>query len=489
MDAHPKPAMTIAASASVRLREINELPGPRGLPLVGNLLQVRMGRMHQTIERWADEYGPFFRFELGGRRFLGVADHEAVAAILRERPGTFRRSLRMDEIWREIGLDQGVFGANGDAWRGQRRMVMAGFDPSHVRDFSPQLVAVAQRLQRRWQRAARAAQAIDLKADLTRFTVDAIAGLAFGTDVNTLESDSDVIQHHLDKIYPAIFRRAMSLVPYWRYVRLPSDWRLQRSVAAVNAGVNGFIANARHRLACQPGLRERPRNLLEAMLVAADQPGSGLTDRDVAGNVLTMLLAGEDTTANTLSWLVYLLARNPQALRHAQDEVRRVAGEGPASFTLEQMASLDYVEACLHETMRLKPVVPFHTYQALQDTTVADIQVSPDMVICTVMRHDGMAERYFPDPLRFDPQRWLGTGGTWQTTRSAKRVSMPFGGGPRICPGRYLALLEMKMATAMLLGSFDIESVTTPGGREAEEHASFAMEPVGLRMRLRERAT
>ncbi len=482
--------MTTAAPASKavsRPRTLDDLPGPRGLPLVGNLLQIRMGTMHQTIERWADEYGPFFRFELGGRRFLAVADHEAVTAILRERPDSFRRSVRMDEIWQEIGLDQGVFGANGEAWKRQRRMVMAGFDPAHVKAYFPALVRVVQRLQGRWLGAALSRRSVDLKADLTRFTVDAIAGLAFGADVNTLESDDDVIQQHLDKIYPAIFKRAMSLVPYWRYVKLPADRELERSVAAVNQAVHGFIAKARERMARTPELREHPTNLLEAMIVASELPGSGVNDHDVAGNVLTMLLAGEDTTANTLSWLIYLLARNPEALKRAQNEVLRKAPDLHA-FTPEQMSGLDYVEACIHETMRLKPVVPFHTYQALHDTMVADIQVPPGVVIVTVMRHDSVSDRHFAQPRSFLPERWLGEQAAGQGLSSAKRVSMPFGGGPRICPGRYLALLEMKLAVAMLLGRFDVERVDTPDGGTAREHASFAMAPVGLRMTLRDRS-
>ena len=85
-------------------------------------------------------------------------------------------------------------------------------------------------------------------------------------------------------------------------------------------------------------------------------------------------------------------------------------------------------------------------------------------------------------------ERWLGDGGPAQAATAIKRVSMPFGAGPRICPGRYLALLEIKMAMATLLGRFDIAEVTTPDGAEPREHLSFTMAPVGLRMRLRERA-
>ena len=478
-------AMNAPASAPV-LRNIDDLPGPRGLPLIGNLLQIRRARIHRNVEAWCRQYGPYFRFGIGGRTFLVVADHEALGAVLRDRPDGFRRTLRFEQVGLEMGLDPGVFAAHGENWRRQRRMVMAGFDPAHVKAYFPSLMKVTQRLQGRWQKAARGGVRIDLQADLMRFTVDAISGLAFGADINTLESNDDVIQQHLNRIFPAMFKRILAPVPYWRYVKFPSDRRLERSVIEVKAAIQRFIAEARARMQADPSLREHPRNLLEAMIAAADLGDSGLGDRDVAGNVLTMLLAGEDTTANTLAWMIYLLQRNPEALRRAQDEVRRLAGD-PVAFTPEQMNALDYVEACANETMRLKPVAPFMAQQALRDTTIADIRVPAGTVIWGVFRNDSVDERYFPNASAFDPQRWLGEAGSAQAVSSAKRISMPFGAGPRVCPGRYLALLEMKMAMAMLLGRFDIESVDTPDGAEAQELLAFTMAPVGLRMKLRER--
>jgi cytochrome P450 len=473
-------------TASLTLRNIEDLPGPRGLPLLGNMLQVRREHIHQNVEQWAREYGPFFRFHLGGMKVLAVADHEAFAAVLKDRPDGFRRLQRLQDISCEMGLAPGVFSSNGEAWRRQRRMVMASFDPGHVRAYFPSLLKVTQRLHGRWQAAARTGAAIDLQADLMRFTVDAIAGLAFGTDINTLESDDEVIQRHLDKIFPALFKRILSLLPTWRVLRLPSDRQLERSVAEVNAAIQGFIAQARERMRADPARRDHPSNLLEAMIVAADHSDSGLDDRDVAGNVLTMLLAGEDTTANTLAWMIHLLQRNPAALQRAQDEVRRVAGDAGA-LTAEQMGALDYVEACAHETMRLKPVAPFLPLQALRDTSIADIRVPTGTIVWGVLRHDSVDARHFADPLAFEPQRWLGAGGPAYIASSGKRVSMPFGAGPRVCPGRYLALLEMKMVMAMLLGRFEIEAVDTPDGKEARERMAFTMAPVGLRMRLRER--
>ena len=482
----PIDAVTDPAAHAPTLRRIDDLPGPPGLPLLGNLLQIEKASMHLKVEQWSREYGPLFHFRLAKRHFLVVADHEAVGSMLRDRPDGFRRTERLDELWREMGFQPGLFGANGDAWRRQRRMVMAGFDPGHVKAYFPSLQKVALRLRGRWQKAARAEASIDLQADLMRYTVDAITGLAFGADVNTLESDDEVIQHHLDPIFPALFRRAMAPVAYWRVLRLPADRRLDRSVKHVVAAIEGFIAQARERMHADPSLREHPGNLLEAMIAAVDSEGSGVDDRDVAGNVLTMLLAGEDTTANTLAWMIHLLHSNPEALARARDEVRRIAPDA-AAFTPGQMNALDYVEACAHETMRLRPVAPILVLQAERDTVLADVRVPKGTIVWSVMRHDSVGAAYFADPLAFDPGRWLADGNPRPAAGSAKRVSMPFGAGPRVCPGRYLALLEMKMAMAMLLGSFDIQSVGTADGSAVRERLAFAMAPVGLRMRLRER--
>ena len=466
------------------MRSIASLPGPAGLPVLGNMFQIQLPQLHRQLEQWADQFGPFFKVKLGRHPTLVVGDHAVVAQVLRDRPEGFKRSNRMEQIAAEMGLKPGLFGANGEDWKRQRRMVMASFDPAHVRDYFPSLQKTADRLGRRWQKAAEAGRAIDVQPDLMRYTVDTIAGLAFGAEVNTLESDGDVIQQHLDKIFPALYKRIVSPLPMWRILPSAADKQLVRSVAEVNTAVNGFVAQARERMRDNPELRTRPRNLLEAMIAAADLPDSGISDEQVAGNVMTMLLAGEDTTANTVAWMIDLLWRNPPALARATDEVRRLLASPLAEPSFEQMDQLDYVEACAHETMRLKPVAPMIGLQALHDTEIGDVSVPRGSVVLALMRRDSVNDTHLPDAARFMPERWLdGTAVAGQP----KRISMPFGAGPRICPGRYLALLEMKMAIAMLLNRFDIEAVDTPDGRPAAESLSFTMAPVGLRMRLRER--
>ncbi|MES2297250.1 MAG: cytochrome P450 [Pseudomonadota bacterium] len=473
-----------AASPPSPLREIGQLPGPRRWPLIGNVLQIKPSRIHRDVEQLCRRYGPVMRVHLGRTPILVVAEHEAIAHILRDRPDGFRRPSITARVAHEMNGIPGLFQAEGAEWRNQRRMVMPAFAPNAIKAYFPALLKVAQRLQGRWEAQARTQAPIDLTADLKRYTVDIIAGLAFGTDVNTIDAGEDVIQQHMDVILPAVARRSVALLPYWRYFKLPADRRLERSVAAMHSAIAGLIASARQRLQAEPSRAAHPPNLLEAMIVAADEPGSGVSDRDVAGNVSTMLLAGEDTTANSLAWMLYLLQRNPQALRRVQEEVRAIAPDLSA-LTIAQVDALDYLDACASEAMRLKPVAPFIPLEALRETTVAHVRVPKGGLVWCVLRHDSVDDKYFPRAQAFEPQRWLP--GAVDAPTIDKKVALPFGAGLRTCPGRYLALLEIKVAMVMLLGRFDIAGIDTPDGGEAQELMGFVMSPQGLQMRLRTR--
>ncbi len=476
---HPAPAAKAAVTPAA-LRRIADLPGPKGLPLLGNALQFRSPSLHLELEAWAAQYGSYYQLRAAGRRILVVSDHQVVASVLRDRPAAFSRTARLREIGQEMGLKPGVFSAEGEDWMRQRRMVMAGFDPGHVRAYYPALVKVAQRLVTRWTQAAHRQETIVLQSDLMRYTVDTIAGLAFGAEVDTLGADGDVIQQHLDKVFPALFRRITAPIPLWRIFPSRADRALVRSMVEVNKAVDNFIAQARLQMQAEPQRYTQPQNLLEAMLAAADRPDSGMSDAQVAGNVMTMLLAGEDTTANTIAWMIYLLWTHPEALAKACDEVRSKVRDCQQP-SMDEVADLEFIEACIHETMRLKPVGPQLPLQANADVLVGDVQVPRGTIVINLLRRDSVREDLVPQASRFEPERWL------QSDNPAKRSSTPFGAGPRICPGRYLAMLEMKIAMTVLLGHFDIDYVGTADGRPPQERLSFAMMPVGLQMRLRTR--
>jgi cytochrome P450 len=472
--------------ASAQPRRIADLPGPSGVPLLGNLLQLDPPRLHLTLERWAAEYGALYRMQMGRRPVLVVADSRPIFAMLRDRPGTFRRLGTLAPIFEEMGV-AGVFSAEGDAWRRQRRIVMQAFHPGHLRAFFPTLAGITERLHARWQKAAAAGAAIDAAADLMRYTVDVTTALAFGHDMRTLEGNDDVIQRHLDRIFPALGRRSIALVPYWRFVKLPADRELDRALAAVHAAVKDFVARARARLAADPAAA--PRNLLEALLLARDEDGSAFTDAEISGNVFTMLLGGEDTTANTIAWVLYYLCERPDVQAALVAEIDRVYPQPGDLAELAWLDRLPYVEAVANETMRLKPVAPLIFLEANVDTTVDGVAVPKGTALFIASRAAATAPAAFPDPLAFKPERWLSDAGAPQPAAAladAHRAFLPFGAGPRFCPGRNLAMIEIKHVLATIARHYTVARAEP--GRAVEERFSFAMIPVGLKIRLAQRA-
>jgi cytochrome P450 len=471
----------MSATALTPARSIAALPGPRGVPYFGNVLQFRPARMHLQLEDWARRYGTPYRLRLIGRDMLVVADAAMISEALRARPWTFRRARPVQSVFREMGI-AGVFSAEGETWERQRRLVMRAFDPAHLRRYFPSLVTVTQRLCRRWQAAAARGTVLDIQAELMRYTVDVTAGLAFGADINTIEGGEDVIQRHLERIFPMVNRRTTAPFAYWRRVKLPADRALERDLAAARHAVDAFIAQARARLAADPGLRERPGNLIEALLAARDAPGSEFTDADVSGNVFTALLAGEDTTANTLAWLCYYLCEDPAAQDALHAETAAVLGTAPQVQAFEQLNALPYTEAATREAMRLRPVAPVLSFEALENTQLGGFALAAGDIVGALMRLPGMDPGLLESPETFRPARWLAAEDA--RLAAAKKALMPFGGGPRFCPGRYLALAEIKMVASMLARNFRI--AREPG--TVGERYQLSMMPTGLRVRLEARA-
>jgi cytochrome P450 len=470
--------MTIAASAT---RTPAALPGPPGVPYFGNVLQLRPSRMHLQLEDWARRYGTPYRLRLIGRDMIVVADAPTIVEALRARPWTFRRARPVQSVFREMGI-AGVFSAEGETWERQRRLVMRAFDPAHLKRYFPSLVTVTERLRRRWEKAAAAGDVLDIQAELMRYTVDVTAGLAFGADINTIDGDADVIQRHLENIFPMVNRRTTAPFAYWRMLKLPADRALERDLAAAHRAVENFIVQARARLAADPGLHERPGNLIEALLAARDAPGSEFTDADVSGNVFTALLAGEDTTANTLAWLCYYLCEAPATQNALHAETASVLGAARHIEDFEQLATLPYTEAAAREAMRLRPVAPLLSFEALADVQLGEFALAKGDIVGALMRLPGVDPTLLDDPMAFRPERWLA--GEDARLAAAKKALMPFGGGPRFCPGRYLALAEIKMVATMLVRNF---AITREPGLVGERY-QLSMMPTQLRVRLRSRA-
>lgn len=465
------------------VRTLDDLPGPRGLPLLGNLLQIDIVRAHKTLARWADEFGPVFRFRLGRRHALGISAPDLINEVLRDRPGRFRRMEIVRNAMLDLGI-AGVFTAEGPAWRRQRKLAMHALSTEHLRGFFDRLDRVTDRLQRRWERAAAANERVDAQRDLMRFTVDVTSGLVFGTDLNTLEEQGDLIQQHLDRVFPLLARRVFAPFPYWRWFRLPADRRVDAAMAKVLVLVNELVRGARARVAANAHARAKPGNFLEAMVAAQSDDPDAFTDAEIVGNALTMLLAGEDTTANTLAWMMHLMAEYPDVQRRMQLEADEALGAAvrPPDYATTQ--ALPYIQAMALETMRLYPVAPLLGGEPTEDTTIGGVRVPKGTTIYLLAGHAASAAGNFSDPKAFRPERWLDAPKDPADGHDV-RAFVPFGGGTRLCPGRQLAMLEIRMVAAMLCRNFEVARF--PGAPPVEEMFTLAMMPKNLFVTLRRR--
>ena len=463
------------------LREISGLPGPPRLPLLGNAHQVRAARLHVTAEQWCERYGPIFRFDLGARRIVVISDLEEINCVLRDRPDGFRRAREVEGA--ELGFDDvfaadGVFSAEGDDWRRMRRLTVTALNSNHLQRYFHVVRTATERLHRLLTEAAHDGGTLDISRELTSFAVDVTSALAFGHDLNTLERRQNELQGHIQRVFEMSGRRIFAPVPYWRWVKLPADRALDRSLVELRRAVEGFIEQARERMRARPRLHESPENFLEGMLAAQQAEGT-FTDEEIIGNTLTLLNAGEDTTAHTMAWTIWCLAGMPDIQARWAAEARAVLGEHCFPVDYETIESLRYGEAVLRESMRLKSVAPVMLVESLMETTIAGTHIPAGSRLLLLTRYActqaGGAE--------YDPERWLGDDGH---PAPDQKSFLTFGAGPRFCPGRNLAFLESKTAMAMIARNFEIE--LDPSAGPVSEVFSFTMIPKGLRVRLRERA-
>ncbi|WP_028228282.1 cytochrome P450 [Paraburkholderia ferrariae] len=475
---------TVSAGPRTTLRSVADLPCPRGLPLLGNLLQLSPPRLHRILEQWAAELGAPYRFEIAGVPITVWTDTEVIQGIMRERPHRYRRYQPVEAVFSEMGFN-GLFSAEGAAWEPQRRLVMQALSIPNIKAFYPTLADITARLRARWLRAAQRGETVEMTEDLKRYTIDVTSALAFGEDPRTLERDHGVIQEHLEQILPGVMSRINALFPYWRYVKLPRDCKLDASLAEVHRYVRATMERARERMRDDPS--ETPRNLLEAMLVQQQEPASGITDAHIAANVLTLLLAGEDTTADSIAWTMPYLAADPALQATLGDEARRVLGDAPVCPDYASLKDLDLFEAVCIEATRLRPVASIHSFEPLEDVTVSNVALKKGTRMFFISRPAMLDAKNFADPQRYDPYRWLrrherdASEGEPQGAHDV-RAYLQFGAGPRVCPGRHLATVEMRLALSMLMKEFTLELTIDPA--KINEVQQFTMVPDTMPVKL-----
>jgi cytochrome P450 len=469
-------------TTEIRCHKISQLPGPKGLPILGNLLQIELPKLHLIMEQWADLYGDVYKFKLANKTVVAISNTELIQTILRDRPKTYRRISSIENVARELQVN-GLLTSEGEYWRRQRYITMQGFKSDCLRRFFPTMRQITNRLFTRWSKDAVAGQSTDVKSDWMRFTVDITTNFAFGYDINLLEKESDSFQQHLENQLPGFNRRVNAPFPYWHFVKLPSDRALEKSLTEIKEVISEFISLARQRLEHEPELVDQPSNFLEALLLSQDEDGTHFSDEEIQGNIYNILMAGEDTTAHTLSWLFYFLSEHPEVQHKMQQEADAVLGKDTLPQDMGVIDKLAYIEAAAHETLRLKGAAPLLFLETNIDVELDGLMIPKATPIMLVNRHGALQEKNFSDALQFKPERWFES----QTSGCIhnRNASIPFGGGARSCPGRNLSMLEMKMAMAMVCKNFSVSRVEA--GQPVQEIFSFTMMPDNLKVKFEKR--
>jgi cytochrome P450 len=465
-------------------RPLTTLPGPRGLPLLGNLLQLKATQLPTILEQWANRYGPLYTLRLGRKPVIVVAELALIQTVLRHRPETYRRLRTIASVFADLG-GQGVFAAEGARWRRQRRVVTQALSAPQVRQFFPTLTAVTAHLKTRWDRAARAGDVVDVPIELMRYTAEVTTRFTFGDDLQALDHGGEGLQPYLAQILPTINRRCQALVPYWQVFPLPADRACTRALGALHTVMAAALAQGRARLAQDATGATPPRTVLEALLAARDAEGQGWSDEEILSNLLTMLVAGEDTTAHTMAWMLHFMTEVPTVQQTMQHEADAVLGEARMLPAVQTQDHLPYIQAVAHETMRLKSVAPLLFFEPTHAVELGGIHLPAGTTVFLLTRYGGLHDHAFPDAGQFQPARWL-RAPLAPPCGPTPPTLVPFGGGPRVCPGRTLAFLEITAVMAMLCRNF---TCTKPvGAPPVREHFAFTLMPTPLRLQLRPRA-
>ena len=463
-----------------KYRKIKDLPSPKGHFILGHLPQFNTSGKHLVLERWVEECGDLFKINFVGKQFLVSADPEMNDQILRLRPDTFKRFNKITEILEEMGI-LGVFNAEGEVWQTHRKPASEALSLKKVRSFYTIISRKTENLLDKWKTYAEDGTSFDVQKEFMKYTVDITTEIAFGYQLNTINDKTDTFQQHLEHIFPMVNDRITAPLPTWRWFKKEKDRKLAVSLKAIEKLIHHFIDEAKERLEKDPTLKEAPSNFLEALLVEQEREGK-FTDKDVYSNVFSMLLAGEDTTSNSISWTIFYLAQHPEIVKKIRDEALEVYPNHTTPLTDKEMAKLKYANAVAQEVIRLKPVTPNLYMEAVKDVTINGFHIPKGTIIMLQNKVAQTREQYFSNATDFIPERWLRNGCPAHANHHPEHIKA-FGGGPRYCPGRNLALHEMTLSISTICKYFDLELAVKP--EDVIEQFSFTMYPKNLLVKLK----
>lgn len=432
---------------------LKQPPGPPGLPILGNILDFGRDQLG-FFTRCQHEFGDIVAANFAGWPTLAVTDMAAVETILVSEHQRFTKNTL---VWRQTRalFGDGLLTSEGEAWRRQRKLAAPAFAGAQLTSYVPSIVRIAETTVAGWQDG----DTFDAHPRMMALSFDVAARTLFDADLENAGIDralDDILREMESRITRPV------LLPDW--LPLPGHLRYLRGIRKIEGLIRGLIDT--RRLSGFDGRRD----VLSRLMAARDADGRGMSDDRLRDEVITLLLAGHETTALVLSWAFYLLSQHPSVADRVADEVRAVAVDRPLELTDVERLSL--TEAVVTETMRLFPPAWVIGRESVQPFRIGGYDIPAGVTIFIspwVIHRD---PRHYDRPEDFLPDRWLDD----LRHRLPRFAYMPFGGGPRICIGQRFAMIEAVLLLATILRQVRIDWI---GNRPIVPQPTITLRPRG----------
>ncbi|MEU8528910.1 MULTISPECIES: cytochrome P450 [Streptomyces] len=424
------------------------VPGPRGVPGLGNLPEF--GKDPLAFFEKLRAQGDLVSWQFGPKPSLFIAHPEQVGELLTEVERTFDQPDLGIAVRTLLG--NGVVVAKGADWRRKRSLVQPSVRPKQVRSYAATMAECAVDLAERWSPDHQ----IDIKREMAALTQLIAVRTIFGADT---AADAEAIGRAMDVAQQEIgaeFSGLGAILPDW--VPTPGRARIKRATAVIDAEVARLVAH--HR---EDG-DERP-DLLSRLLAARDETGATLSDKEIRDETVTLYIGGHETTSSTLVWAWYLLSRNPHVYEALATELDQVLGDRDPGF--DDYARLTYTQAIVQETLRLYPTIWLLTGIAKEGAVLAGRPVRAGTRVWSSQWATHRDARWYPDPEEFRPERWN------EPDTIPEYAWFPFGGGPRVCLGTRFAMVEAVLILAVIARRYRLE--VAPG--EIRPVPSLTLQP------------
>jgi cytochrome P450 len=395
------------------------------------------------FERLADTYGDVCAYPMLNREVWLVNDPLLIQEILVGRQELFQKAPALKRA--SLLFGDSLLVSEGSVHARQRKLVQPAFHRQRIAGYAEVMANRAGTLARSWSDG----ETIEINAEMYRLTLGIVAETLFGS---TVQEDAQRIARCLDLLVSKFHLFLLPMANTWLRWPLPGTGDLRAALRNLDAVIYRLIADRR-----QAG--EDRGDLLSMLLAAQDADGSSapLTDIEVRDQAMTIFLAGHETTANAMTWACWLLARHP-AIQERLAKEARDAGAVERTLALDDVPCLNYTRAVMAEAMRLYPPVWILGREALCDLSLGGFAMPRNAIVVMSQWRVHRDSRWWPDPLRFAPERWLEPAGD-----RPKFAYFPFGGGSRLCVGESFAWTEGVLILATILANwrFSLPNLTT----------------------------